>query len=383
MNHTELVDSIADALRPRGEGDVDVAALRAGTMARVRSARRRRIAVAAAGVVAAVAVTVTVEPQLTAGRVPETGAPPNVSANRSSPRAAALPAANVPGAAQRPDTVGTDRAVLHFDVDLAAFGGTGALWETEPGRERVSVWTGSGTRDATTDQTAKVVISQTLDRAQFGGMTTRTLPPNSPAPVTVTVAGRPGKIQAYPGGWEAAKVAWVLWWQPADGVWAEVTMDADDAGTVVAAAATGIHLDRSQRCAVPIRVGAVPAGTEWENCMTVMAPAGADGRSWQAGSLEFRGPRGDTLILAYGDIRDWDADGDKYVPNRIVRGRPAMWFPSGPGHQLAVPDTGGRNLFVSMHGENVTEQDAVALAEGATFSDDLVDLDTWPKRPVG
>ncbi|MEV0563643.1 hypothetical protein [Dactylosporangium sp. NPDC050588] len=385
MNHTELADSIADALRPHGEGDVDVAALRAGTMTRVRAARRRRLAFAAAGTAAALTVGGMTVPGLLpgGGTTPTVAAPPNVSANRSSPRAAALPVANVPGAAQRPDTVGTDRAVLHFDVDLAVFGGTGAWWRSGVGVERAEVWTGSGTRESTTDHTATVVLSQDLDQAQLGGLAAGGGPPNSPAPVAVTVAGRAGTIQQFPDGWTMGKVTWVLWWQPVDEVWAVLTMETADAASVVTAAATGVHLDRSLRCAVPIRVGAVPAGTEWNSCTTAMGPAGTDGRSWQSGSVSFRGPRGDSLILTYGNVSDWDADGDKFVPNRTVNGRPAMWYPSGPGHQLAVPGTGGRSLFVSTHGENVTEQDALALAEGATFSDDLVDLGTWPERPVG
>ncbi|MGI5184264.1 hypothetical protein ACQEVZ_49210 [Dactylosporangium sp. CA-152071] len=385
MNHTELADSITDALRPHGEGDVDVAALRAGTMSRVRAARRRRLVLAAAGTAAALTAGAMAVPRLLpgGGTTPTVAAPPSVSVNRATARAAALPVANVPGAAQRPDTVGTDRAVLHFDVDLAAFGGTGGWWRSGPGVERAEIWTGSGTRESTTEHTATVVLSPDLDQAKVGGLAAGGGPPNSPAPVAVTVAGRPGTIQQFPDGWTPGKVTWALWWQPVDGLWAVLTMETADAAAVVTAAATGVHLDRSQRCAVPIWVGAVPAGTEWNSCTTSMGPAGADGRSWQSGSVSFRGASGDSLILTYGNVTDWSAEGTKFVPNRTVNGRPAMWYTSGPGQQLAVPGTDGRNLFVNIKGEGVTEQDALALAEGATFSDDLVHLGTWPERAAG
>ncbi|MDG6107942.1 hypothetical protein Daura_25325 [Dactylosporangium aurantiacum] len=383
MKHVDFTDVIADALRPHGEGEVDVAALRAGTMARVRAARRRRAALVTVAAVAAFGVVVATVPRLVpeGGRGAEPGAPPSVSAAPSRPvvRAAALPSSDAPGAAQRPDTVGTDRGVLHFDVDLAAFHGTGTWWRSGRGVERGEVWTGPGGA-GDYRHTATVVISQSLDTARAGGPGGET----DTTPVEVTVAGRPGQTQAFPEAWGAGTTVWTLWWQPVDGLWAVVTMEAaaGDPVDAVVTAAEGVRFDRSQRCAVPIRLDSPPAGTEWESCTTAMEPAAANARSWQTGSLSFRTAAGGTLQLSYGNFSDAAVEGANFVPNRTVAGRPAMWY-QGEAWQLAVPDGDGRNLFVGIRGDGVTEQDALALAAAAVFSDNLIDLSTWPARPVG
>lgn len=221
------------------------------------------------------------------------------------------------------------------------------------------------------------MIGQNLDSARAGGLGGD----GGTTPVAVTVGGRPGQAQAFPEAWGAGTTVWTLWWQPVDGLWAVVTMEADDADTVVAAAG-GVRFDRSQRCAVPIRVDPPPAGTEWDSCTTALEPAAPDARSWQTGSLSFRNAAGGTLLLSYGNYTDPAAEGTKFVPNRTGAGRPAMWY-QGETWQLAVPDGDGRNLFVGIRGEGVTEQDALTLAAAAVFSDNLIDLSTWPARPVG
>jgi hypothetical protein len=390
MKHTDFTDAIADAMRPHGEGDVDVLALRAGTMVRVRAARRRRAALVAAGAAAAVAVSLAAVPQLfdDSARGPEPGAPPSVSAppNRPAMQVMTLPPADVPGAAQRPDTVGNDPAVLHFAADLTALDAHGGWWRTGGGFERAEFYAGPAGADGKYRHAATVMISQTLDGALTAGPGAHDTPgaDNPPTPVPATVHGRPAQLRKFTEYWSTGIPVWVLSWQPADGFWAVLTMETNDEAAVLRGA-SGLRFDRSQRCAVPIRLNAPPTGTVWAKCSTGLSPAAANARSWYTSMLSFRNAAGGTLGLDYGTLADFAAEGDAFVPNRTVNGRPAMWSTGeqGPQGQLAVPGSGGRNLLISIRGDGFTEQDALALAGAAVFSDDLVDLSTWPVRAVG
>jgi hypothetical protein len=392
MNDTDFEASIAATMRPYGQGDVDVAALRAGTMVRVRAARRRRTAAAATGTALALTVTVFAGQRLMVGDRPFGdhlfGTPPSGAASSPGEQvrvAAALPAADAPGAAQAPDQVGTDPALLHFDLDVSAFGGTGTSWLSTSGVERGEVWTGRSGPGGDYHKVASVTVARTPEDAMRFGYGDPDAQLAGLPPVTVSVDGRPGTLLEFPNAWNTGQSVFVLRWQPAstsDGLWAALEMPAADAGTVVAAAATGIRLDRAQRCAVPLRVTAMPANSRWESCDTGMEPVNASGRSWQVAGLTFRHTQGGEMRLSYGNYSDDAAEGSAFVPNRMVGDRPAMWY-SGQGWQLAVPGADGRNLFIGIRGAGYGEADALALAAAVVRSEDLIDLESWPARVVG
>lgn len=108
---TDLDQRIASVLRERAEGEIDTHRLLRGSRARGRRRQlRRRVAAGTAlalvGVLGFAGVTAT-----DANRLPWTAATPRVVAPVP-PRVD-----GVPGAAQRPDLVGTDPQVLHLGVD--------------------------------------------------------------------------------------------------------------------------------------------------------------------------------------------------------------------------------------------------------------------------
>lgn len=374
MNET-LEDEIAASLRARGDGMVDVAGLRTAAVARARQIQRRRSALAGASLAAVVGVSwlaVSVAPR--GGGPGWSTAPRLVGPSTAAPvvgLTAHLPAADAPPAAQRPDMVGTDPAVVHFDVDGDALGATGLSWDVRPGTESVAVWTGD-----VNHFTTWIALGRDLDAvrrgAAVGGSPDRTVP--------ISVAGRPGTAERYPNGF------WVLTWQPVDGLWTSVVQEASSGDDLVQTA-SAVRLDKAQRCVVPLRVRSAPAHATWTGCDAAFGPY----KPWEVGGISFTHVTGETMRLGIG----WYSVDEPFVPNRIVGGRPARLRGDAQNRTvvLSVPIHDWVNLVVTVRprvdGElsttpenGFTEADMVQLAESAMLSTDVTDPATWPTRPL-
>jgi hypothetical protein len=224
-------DAVVQALRARGGGAVDVGRLRVGTVARARTIRRRRIGLTGTAVTAALVGAAALAPGL-AGSPPVGAGSPVVSASRPGTGGGVtttLPPSDRPGAAARPDLVAQDPATFHFDVDTAAIGATGISYYNQGGAETAQAW--SGTAGHFTTWYTLAQQRATLDlRGSIGSA------PGEPA-VDTQVAGRPAKMVRYPGGVDGTHPVFEVTWQPVDGLWARVSVEADDGAAALNAAA--------------------------------------------------------------------------------------------------------------------------------------------------
>jgi len=374
----DIEQVVADSMRARGEGQVDVLALRQATMARAVSRHRRRRLVAAAGVAAVVSAGLLALP----GSFP--GGPADVTGDASPGPSLApgvvggppdtLPVADAPAAARRPESVGTDPAVLHFDVDLVAAEGIGVSWRSVPGVEEAAVWApdlhGYGKR-------AEISLASDLDAllARYGGQGSHAV--DRAAARSVSVGGRPGKIQSVENGWRPDRPTRFLWWSPVDRLWVLVAMPAFDDDNVLAMA-QAVRLDRAQRCVLPVRLTAVPPDARWTGCDLMLGARDPAGRSWEVGNVQFTHPRGGTVTVGVGNYEE----DTPFVANRTVSGQPAMWHFRDLRWILWVPRRDNVNLLVRVYGDGFTEADALLIANGLVLSDDVTDPAAWPARPV-
>lgn len=384
---------------------IDTGQLRTGAIARARAIRARRHVVGTAtalGLVAVVGAGVLTLPRPGAGGdAAEVGWGAESAATVGSDTALAAPPATtlprapgVPSAEQNPAAVGTDPSVLHFDLDFAALGrvvsGVDASeWRSDKGYEKVSVpgESGSGPK-------AEVIIAQNpevIDRVRsMPGWTghrrdgTR-IETHEEGPVTpIAVRGKPGTLSKatlavkWPNGRD--EWSWMVVWQPRAGLYAFAQVFSADR-SVALAVAEAVRFDRAQRCAVPLRLTALPAGATWTGCRSAVRHRPAAGRGvWRLSELLLDLPGGGRAsVWAEEDRKVWHpGDVAQFVPNRTVAGRPAQWRTSDP-RGLWLLGFGPAELFVS----GVAEPDAVRLVEGLKLAGNLAKPVTWPPRPVG
>lgn len=406
---TDIERLVARSLRALDEREVRVDALRDGAIARAERTRRRRTfgSVAAAGVATAVAVTGAVLPRLAPGTE---RAPDGSVAVVAAPLASLPVAGGAPSALGDPRVVGADPGVLHFDVDLAALGATGADWSTAPGYEAVAVSLGSG------GSTVEVYLgtdAKRLDEVRRPPGDVRWMPGSldgsygEPAPQPTVVNGRRGTAQtvvthggrdgslirtpipadrssmpewAQPPGAPATGAqrfqpegvdrTLVLRWQPAGGLWGVIQYRGTDPATAYRAAGA-IRLDRARRCAVPLSLDRTPTGWSWTGCRTALRRA-PDGRTeWSRSTLTFSGHRGGHLRVALQRDRGEAFDP---TPDRTIAGYPAAWRPEG----LWVPRFGPAAMLVA----NPDEELCRRLVQRVELAGDLTRPETWPAGPA-
>lgn len=352
---TDLDQRIASVLRERAEGEIDTHRLLRSSRARGRRRQLRRRAVtgsalALVGVLGFVGVTGTDLGGLS-GRLPWTAASPTVAAPVP-PRAD-----GVPGAAQRPDLVATDAAVLHVGVDTTRARYLG--WTARAGLfEQVRLRVGNG-------QPVTVEVSRDADL--FTGMGIENFP--------ITAAQ---ERHAYDGTvWPVSgtRNGLIMFWRPVAGLYARAsTLGGDRAG--LKRAVEALRWNEARRCATPFRLTTLPTGATVTGCSVDVAalPGGVNA------ALTIRRDRSDMRVrLQYLA----EMAGTRSDSNRTVGGRPAYLYPDGT--QLELLDIPKAHLIAdfgwSIEGitrpTGFTEADATTLLAGARVAKDLSRPETW------
>jgi hypothetical protein len=165
-----------------------------------------------------------------------------------------------------------------------------------------------------------------------------------------------------------------------------VRVEANDPETAMKAV-FALKLNRSQRCAVPFRIGALPAGYTWTGCNVMLGPS----KPWELSGVELTDGKGNTFGVSIGYL----STNGPFAANTTVGGRPAQWVersetPSGSGvstsgEELFVPIQDWVNLCVtgSAQGTRMTESDATQLAGLVEVAVDFSDPTKWPVPPIG
>ncbi|HEX5996081.1 MAG TPA: hypothetical protein VFY84_13155 [Jiangellales bacterium] len=233
----DIEERLAHVLHDRAAGDVDAAALAAVATARGRRRLiRRRIGLAGAAALTVLAVAAAV-PSLV----------PGVGQGRGEYVAQIASAPEAPGAAARPDLVGTDPNVLHFAVDPEV--GTPVLWASLAGRETIQLMRDG--RLVTVDMARDVVA---FDKVLYDGV----MAERPETWTDTTVDGRPAKVGTAANGR-------VVRWSPANGVWIDVS-GYDETTDDLRAVAEGLWLDEALRCSVPFQLTTLPTGARVSGC---------------------------------------------------------------------------------------------------------------------
>jgi hypothetical protein len=354
---TDLDQRITSALRERAEGETDVHRLLRGSRAlgRRRQLRRRAAtgtALALVGLVGFAGLTGT-----DLGRLPGTAAAPSV--------AAPLPprADGVPGAAQRPDLVGTDPKVLHLGVDTrkarylgwAVYGGANQV-------ESIRLSVGGG-------PPVLVEVSrsaQQVDELLLDGI------PAEQGVVPVTFDGAVRQFRNGAGGLVKA-------WQPVPGLYARASLVGDTDRGKLAETVDALRWGEARRCDAPLRLSALPEGARVIAC-SVDASAFPDGLTVQL--TVNREPSATMWVkLLYGA----QISGSSAASNRTVGGRPGYLYPGGTKLELlGIPrahltaDVGGPWTDGYLRGKaGFTEADLASVLAGAQVATDLTDPGTW------
>ncbi|GGO08798.1 hypothetical protein [Micromonospora parathelypteridis] len=252
----DLDQRIDQTLRERAEGSVDTDRLLtvAVSQGRARIRRRRTVAGIVLGVVAVLGAGAAIGPV----KLPESGPGvvlpgPGLPAD---PVVRVLPprADGVPGAAARPDRVGADPDVLHFG--FAPDGPRYLSWSVQSGVEMARLDVGG--RTVTLELAAS---ADALPRRAQG------LPALVPELVKDGVFD--GSVSHAEGPYGV--MVWLRHWQPAPGVYARASVNGADERDLFDVAAA-LRLDQAHRCGGPLRLTALPAGTQISRCEVTVAP---------------------------------------------------------------------------------------------------------------
>jgi len=344
---TDLDQRIASVLRERAEGEIDTRRLLSRSRAggRRRQLRRRAVtggALALVGVFGIVAVT---GPELP-------GLPPWTTATPAAVAPVPPRADGVPGAAQRPDLVGTDPQVLHLGVDPTK--GRYLDWGVTGEVESVRFDAGGG---------RAVDVSVARSAAVLGGADIDGTPVE--VPPEATFDGSVQRVTARDGSnW------YITWWRPATGLYARASMRGEEPFALTRAIAA-LRWNEAHRCGGPLRLTTLPAGARTDGCS-------ADVSSFP-GAMHvvmnlYRGTS-DTMSIRLeynAGITGMRSDG-----NRTVGGRPAYLYPQGRELELlGIP----RAHLIATYGypeTGFTEGDATTLLAGAQVAKDPGDPETW------
>lgn len=284
-----------------------------------------------------------------------------------------LPVAlGVPSAASRPEGIGTDPALLHFDIDLRAFKAGGG------GQPAYTEWVSAQDHEAVSVYASDNSLLATVHLAPTATDLKRALRPLSSAAVDTTVGGRPAKADTFDIGVQGLRYT-DLRWETRDGIFAAVW--APDAA-IAAKAFDAVRPDRVQRCVTPMRLSALPAGARWTGCRTAVRAGQVPGRHvWRWSELTIQQPEGERVRL-------WAAsehDVAEFTPDRVVAGHPAQWLTDGL-RGMWIPEFGPVSLFVgegdAYHADLLSEEEAVWYAERLQIIDDLTNPAAWPTSAI-
>ncbi|MFI6332083.1 hypothetical protein ACIBBG_27705 [Micromonospora chersina] len=358
---TDLDQRIASVLREHAEGETDAHRLlrQSRALGRRRQVRRRTTtgtALALVGVLGFVGVAGTDLGGLS-GRLPWGAATP-AAASAVPPRAD-----GVPGAAKRPDLVGTDTTVLHVGVDTrkARYLGWAVHGSAQVESIRMSV---GGERPVLVEvsRSAKQVDELLLD-----GL------PAEQGAVPVTFDGAVRQFRNGAGGL-------VKGWQPVPGLYARASMLGDTDPDTLAKAVDALRWGEARRCDAPLRLGELPRGARLTACSV---DATAFPRGLHVELTLYREPSATMWVqLQHGS----QIAVDRADSNRTVGGRPAYLYPDGT--KLAVLGIPKTHLIADFgwplpggHAPDgqpaFTEADATTVLAGAQVATDLTDPATW------
>jgi hypothetical protein len=353
---TDVERRLTRSLTARADRQVDAGGLAQLAVRRAGRMRvRRRVAAAAAVAVLLVGGFVGVRTLL-----PE-------------PKDTTLPAAlGVAPAASRPEGIGTDPALLHFDIDLRAFG-------AQAGRQPAyTAWVSAEDHESVSVYGADNSLLAAVHVAPSASDLKRALRPLTSAAVDTTVRGRPAKADTFDIG-VAGLLYTDLRWEPRSGIFAAVwAPDLATAATVFDA----VRLDRAQRCVTPMRLATLPAGARWTGCGTAVRAGQQPGRQvWRWSDLTVQQRDGVRVRL-------WAAaehDVAEFKPDRVVAGRPAQWLTEGM-RGMWIPGFGPVSLYVgehdAFHADLISEEEAVWYVEHLQVFDDLTNPAAWPTSAV-
>ncbi|SCF09545.1 hypothetical protein [Micromonospora mirobrigensis] len=349
---TDLDQDILRTLRDHAEGPVDTDRLVARSVAGGRRRRRRRHALIGGGLaLVALLGGVAVGPGLPGVGRPFTAAGPAAPAGAVPPLVR-----SAPGAADAPQTLGTDAQLLHFGVDTAKARYLG--WASgDGGTESVRLDVGDG-RPVTvelarsprplresTPQGVPWDVAELAGDAGFDGRTIR-----------LTVDGLPIQVRQ---------------WQPAPGVYARATVSADrDTGLTVAAQA--LRLDEARRCAAPVRLRTVPGGAS----IRCQVDADSYPRLLTARFTIVGRKVGTDMTVSYVyaiEAADASAQG-----NTTIDGRPAILYEQGQMKRMELLGFPKAHLTVDFGwpSRGFDDRDAAAVLSGAEVADPTRP-DTW------
>ncbi|MFI7429708.1 hypothetical protein ACIBPB_22175 [Micromonospora sp. NPDC049836] len=356
---TDLDQRITSVLREHAEGETDThRLLRASrTLGRRRQVRRRAAtgtALALVGVLGFVGVTSTDLGGLS-GRLPWVASTPTVAAPVP-PRAD-----GVPGAAERPDLVGSDPSTLHFGLD--------------PGRARYLRWAVYGAPQVESIRFSVGGGQPILVEVSHSAQVIKEMPIDGfPAQAVATGAAVDGTIRPVPGTSGGLLKAW----EPVPGLYARASTLGGDQGAL-SAAVEAVRWNEARRCAGPLRLTKLPEGTRVATC-SVEVTAFPKGLNVELTLV--REPSATMWVrLVYGSEIAITRD----QGNRTVAGHPAYLYPDGT--KLDRLDIPRAHLTADFgwpypgteppEGPGFTEAEATTVLAGAQVPKDLTDPETW------
>jgi hypothetical protein len=406
---TDLETRIADSMRARADTAAPTGGMHERVLDRATGLRRRRrvfggmagaavVAVAVAGVAAVPGIL-----QRGDGGSPPAATTPARETPAKPPRSpgpTTLPElTGVAAAAENPAGVGTDPLALHFDVYLASFNATASVWTSAPGYEGFATPYGKDGEfiEALIGRDPAVLEAKRNPPGAAFLMSDGTFVPRfTESPVaTVSIAGRAatlyqvvgkgGEVQPPTGSmsgllWREDRPAWVLRWQPADGLHAIVQVYGYDRGAA-ATVAGALRLDHAQRCSTPLRLATAPAGGTLAVCRTsVRQTPVANSGVWLSSSLDFALADGTTASVSTEVQPDRVAhDLAQFNPRHTINGARAAWLDAEPrGLWLLEYGHAPAEVFVS----GLSEAESVQVVTGLAFSQDLATPASWPLTPL-
>lgn len=277
----DLDQVLSTSLRQRADAGspIDPQPLLHAAVARGRRLRARRRAGAAALAAVAVAgvavVSVWLPREQSTPSGPHPSSSPAPGPSPSEPTVAANPAKlpvadGQPGAAERPDLVGTDPGLLHFSVDrLAAASGQAVTWFSGPGVETVYL----------RREDFRVYVALTRSRQRLTALPWAVNSGKqfveSATPVDISLGGRPATLRTSKSGEKVngrPEQVYAFEWQPVEGLWARVEVLAASRQRAEHTLQQ-VDLHQARRCVLPFRLTVLPAGWSVSDCDVVLMDA--------------------------------------------------------------------------------------------------------------
>jgi hypothetical protein len=171
-----------------------------------------------------------------------------------------------PGAAERPDLVGSDPALLHFSVDALAAAAWRVTWRSAPGVETADV--------QRTDFQVYVALAQSQQKlSDLPGEYSSAPRIVMSAPAGVSLDGRDATLRTskpWDAGHGLQGRVYAFRWQPVDGLWAQVEVQTTSQERAVQILQQ-IRFDQTRRCVLPFRPTSLPASGTVPDCLVSLA----------------------------------------------------------------------------------------------------------------